>query len=198
MTFGYDANVTRQDWDNSKNPILEVQSLWALFMYTGIQSKDDGEHRMDRPPQTLDREIGGRRHPVQGRDVHEHYQVISHYWGRQGVNNKRNAVITTVSICKDTSDNTQDAMLEDGYELSLEQVVEHDCPDRATTLIYCAMVGIPSYRRLRSVLESFLGPAVVLSCPTTVSAAALMWDCSLSGCQYGIFPLDPDSAYIES
>lgn len=173
MTFGSDTDVMRQDWDSSKATKMESQSLFSLFKYTLAQDLEAGEHRVDHPGKKLDREIDGRRYQVQGGDVDKHYQVISHCRDQQEINIRGETIKMATDTGKDASYTSQDDTIQDRYKANLGQFI--DGPTTADPPRYKEVMGSPRFNRLGRVLGSFISPAVVLSYPTLVSAAALSW-----------------------
>lgn len=173
MTFGYDADVMRQNRDSSKATKMERQSLFPLFIHTMAQDSEAGEHRVDHPGKKLDREIDERRYQVQGGDVDKHYQVILHCGDQQEIDIRGKTIKKTTDTCKDASYTSQDDALQDSYKANLGQFI--DGPTTADPLSYSEVMGSPRFNRLGRVLGGFISPAVVLSYPTLVSAAALSW-----------------------
>lgn len=194
MTIGYDANIMRQNWDNSEAPGFERQKLRAPGVYPAPQETGDNKCRSNRPSQILHRRTGGKRDTIQGRDVGKQHQMMLDSWARQEINDKGNAVITTTDMCKDVIYIKQDDMLQDDYQASLEQVIDHDSPTRAACPRYRKLMGFPRYCRLQRFLETVISPAVVLGYPTAISAAALPMRCN--HCSSGMSTLPSLNLYV--
>lgn len=176
VALSYDANLMWQDWSKPNTSRYKRQKLLLVYMYVAAQDAGASEHRMDSRPQKVDRIMQGRDQ-VRVCDVENHYRFIPHCWDRQEINNKSNAAITTI-VCKDASNTSSDYMLLDSYKASLEQVIVHDSPNIAASPCYRDPAGFPRYREICKFLGSLIYPLVALRCPTTVSAAALSWNCN--------------------
>lgn len=186
MTFGYDANAMRQNRGNTKATKLDRQSLLDPLIYAAAHDTKTSAHCMDRPPKVYDREIDGTRCPLLGDDVDKHYQVRFHCWGQQAINNRGNAVFTTTDTCKDASYISHDDVFQHSCKANLGQFIDHQSSTTADSRKYSEVMGFPRYHRLGRVLGGFISPAVALSYPTAVSAAALSW--RFDHYSTGIFP----------
>lgn len=186
MTFGYNANVMQRNLDSSKINNLEGQNLLALSLSTATRDVGYSEGRMHRPSVVLDRKFDGRRDPVQRGHVEKHYQVLSHCWGQQEIAHRETIVTTKTHTCKDASYTGQDNAPRDSYNVNIRQFIGHHNRSMADSPNYSEIIGSPRYRRLLRVLGSLINPAVVLSYPMTVSAAALSW--KFDHRKNGIFP----------
>lgn len=191
VTFG---NVVPQNQDNAEPKQSKRQRVFAVLMRIAVQDIEKSEHLMDYPLRTLYRRVDGRREPVQGGGVDKHYEMLSHSWGQQRINSKVNITFTTTDTGEDTSYNSQDGVSQDSYQASLRQIIDQRSPITADSPKYSETIGFPRYRRLRRVFGGFIIPAVALSYPTTVSAAAISWRCT--HCSNGIFLLPTHSLLV--
>lgn len=176
MTFGYNAGITWQKWDDSKAPEFEGQSLWGSGTSLTAQNAGDTRHR---PTQRLDRGIGGKRAPPY---IDKHTEAFPYFWGRQGSLYRCTAVDSATDEATYTS---QDVVLKDIYQVSVEQGFDYDSPATAACSSYCKLAV--RYLRLHTAMKRFIAPAMFLGYPTVVSAAAVPMRCNL--CSSGISTL---------
>lgn len=160
-------------------------------MHIKAQNMAISDHLMDRPPRIHCRRVDGRRDPFQEGGANKHYQILSHSWGQQGINSKGNVTFTKTDTGENPSYDSQDGLFQDSYQANLRQFIDQPSTVTADSPKYSETIGFPRNRRLRRVLGSFIIPAVALSYPTTVSAAAISWRCT--HCSNGIFLLPPHS-----
>lgn len=193
VTFGYNANVVPQNRDNAEANQSKMKRVFAILMHIRAQDVAISEHLMDRPSKMLYRRVDGRRDPSQGGGVNKHYQMLSHSWGQQGINIKGNITFKKTETGEDASYNGQDGVFKDSYQANLRQIIDQHSPITADSPTYSDIIGFSQYRLLRKVLGSFIIPAVALSYPTTVSAAAISWRCT--HCSNGIFYL-PRTVFV--
>lgn len=184
MTFGYNAGITWQKWDDSKAPKFEGQSLWGSGTSLTAQNAGDTRHR---PTQRLDRGIGGKRAPPY---IDKHNEAFPYFGGRQGSLYRCTAVDSATDEATYTS---QDVVLKDIYQVGVEQRFDYDSPARAACSKYCKLVV--RYLRLHTAIKRFIAPAVFLGCPTVVSAAAVPTRCNL--CSSGISTLPSSSIHVQ-
>ena len=173
MTSGYDASILWKNWNKPKLPNSDI---------------GDNKRPMDHAPKTLGRRFDENRNPVPLHDIDKDSQVITYCWGRQETSAVPNSVIATMVICKDVSYTGQDEVLQDSSQVSLEQVIDHSSPNRASCSKHRELVDFARYLRLHTAMKSFITLAVVLGCPTIVSAAAIPKNCNLCSNSISTFP----------
>lgn len=181
MTSGYDANILWQNWNKTKTPNSEI---------------GDNKCRIDRAPKTLGKRFDGNRDTFSGRDVDKDSQVISYCWGRQETQAAPNSFVATIVICKDVSYIGQDQVLQNSSQVSLERVIDRSSPNRAACSKYCEPVDFARYRRLQTIMKSFITLKLILSCPTIVSAAAIPTKCNLYSSNISTLP-QPAFTFVE-
>lgn len=186
MTFGYNANVVPQNQDKAKANQSKIQRVLDISMHIAARDIENSTDLIDHPPKILLRRFDGRRDPVQASGVDKQYQMLSHFWGHQKINTEGNITSTRTDAGEYVSYDSQDGVFQDSYQANLRKFIDHHSPTAAASPNDSEIMGLPGYRRLRRILRSFIIPAVALSYPTTVSAAALSWSCS--HCSTGMFP----------
>jgi hypothetical protein len=173
MTSGYDANILWQSWNKPKIRISEIE---------------DNQRRKDHAPKALDRRFDGNRDPVPRRDLDKVSPVICYYWDRQETQPAPNSVAAKVVVRNDVFYTSQDEVLQDSSQVSDEQVSDHSSPNRPVCSKYGELVDFPWYCRFYTAMNRFIPVAVIVGCPTIVSAAAIPTKCNSSSNSMTTFP----------